>query len=66
MDEYTEEDCWCGGPIDMIDLERKCRIYNRIACEELGYPVSEALYSDPQEWEQATGLSWEEEWMTSL
>ena len=48
----------CGVGHWMIDYERKARIEHRIACPELGYPASEALYADVHQWEEVHGEDW--------
>lgn len=41
----------------MIGYTRECMVKERIACPEIGYPFSEALYSSIEEWEKNTGKS---------
>ena len=40
------------------EWEMKMRVANRIVCEELGYPASEALFQSIEEWETFYGTSW--------
>jgi len=42
----------------MIEAEKDFRVENRIACEERGYPLSEALYSSVEDWEKTNGRNW--------
>ncbi len=42
----------------LIEFEQQERVKQRITCDELGYPMCEALFVDVQEWEQHTGLNW--------
>ena len=42
----------------MIQWELEQRVKHRIACDELEYPPSEALYASVHAWEKITGLDW--------
>lgn len=42
----------------MIEYELELRIKSRIACEELGYPQSEALFDNTQQWEEFHNRKW--------
>lgn len=53
-----ETDFLCDSIVSSFIGEEMIR--QRIACPELGYPESEALYGTIQEWEAATGKSWED------
>lgn len=53
-DEEDEESL--GNWMIQFELEERVRCF--IACEELGYPYSEALYGTVTEWEKATGKDW--------
>lgn len=46
----------------MMGWHRECLIKERIACPEIGYPASEALYATIKEWEAATGKVWVDEY----
>jgi hypothetical protein len=56
-EEGDEEGCgnW------MVGWDRQMKVEQRVACPEIGYPVSEALYANIEEWEKATGKVWYEE-----
>lgn len=43
-----------------IGWHRECLVKERIACPEIGYTISEALYSSIEEWEQATKQKWDD------
>lgn len=45
----------------MMGWDRQMKVEQRVACPEIGYPVSEALYPDIEAWEAATGKKWYEE-----
>ena len=40
------------------ETELDLMVEQRIACEERGYPASEAQYLTTEEWEQDTGMEW--------
>lgn len=42
----------------MIPIEQKARVEHQIACEEQGYPASEAKFSTVAAWEESTGKNW--------
>jgi hypothetical protein len=44
----------------MIEETNKWKVKNRIACPERGYYASEALYANIEEWEHATGGSFDD------
>ncbi|AXP07792.1 hypothetical protein SmphiM6_101 [Sinorhizobium phage phiM6] len=43
---------------DWFQWEKEQRVNHRIACHELGYPVSEALYTSVSHWEMENKRSW--------
>ncbi len=55
MIDYDEEptlgQCWHEFDLD-------ARVEQRIACDERGYPYSEALYESVAEWEAANNMNW--------
>ena len=44
----------------MLGFERECKVQERIACPEIGYPYSEAIYFNIKEWEISTRQKWED------
>ena len=45
----------------MLGWNRQMMVEQRIACPEIGYPISEAKYQSIKDWETATGKIWYEE-----
>lgn len=42
----------------LLEWEKHMRVANRIVCEELGYPSSEALFQSIKEWEDVHYIKW--------
>ena len=42
----------------IMDFEKSFRVEHRIACPELGYSESEALYPNIEAWEKAHNRDW--------